>query len=413
MAEVTLSPVPVSGGTLIPVQQCHFCRLSGNRYFGVYGQINPNYTFGIVFDVNGLDTATPSTTVVRAQVIPELLHVGTATSQVAYRVTKLNETDVLVSMNGRTTTSSTAITFDVLRYDSATNTISRVATAGQTGLGGGLISTINSSIPPVGVGNNIAIYGRRTATSTFIPTRLTFDPVANTLTSTNLNNGSNITCGSASATGERTGTITITKGRADGLYSFAYTSSSPTSPGSLMDLNQQSFISGFPADTSTVWAPTGSSTLTTGLPVALPLDNATSTLRITSPNSWRAVVNGTTAGADVQFTATPVANTNNRVLDAQWLDSDTFIIAWSTLTSTTPVASVLLSGSRGVRIVKYTDPTFGETSASTTANTVLFTSGFTCDFGVQMSVEKVANNVIAFYGRNGNAFAIRTMYVPG
>ena len=120
MAEVTISPIPYNGGTLIGSANRHICRLTESRFFCIYGQVTPEYTLGIVINVDDIRSATPISTILRTQTIPEL---AITLSSVAYRVYRLNDTDVVVF---RQTVAATTFDISVLRIDPTTNVITKV-----------------------------------------------------------------------------------------------------------------------------------------------------------------------------------------------------------------------------------------------------------------------------------------------
>ena len=72
MSEVTLSPIPYDGGSLMPMNGAGICRLSAGKYFTVHAQKNPNYIFGGIWSVSGEGSSSPSATSVRTQVLTEM-----------------------------------------------------------------------------------------------------------------------------------------------------------------------------------------------------------------------------------------------------------------------------------------------------------------------------------------------------
>jgi hypothetical protein len=404
MAEVTISPIPYNGGTILTGDRNHFCRLSGNRFFAVYGQRTPDLTFGMVFDVDGINTATPTTTVVRAQVLSEIT---TTYGSVSYRVCRLNDTDVLVMQE----TSPLTLSLHVYRYDSNTNVISKVGNSliiTRANSNSQVVSSPFGATAAVNVADNIAIFGARHETNVhqMYVRRVVFDPATSTLTSS-VNSPVVQTAASSSYD---FGFMTLSRGRM-GSTLFAASVGFQSSTPNWTATDTQFVMQGDPV-AGTAFSAAAPWVIYSTLPFYLPIDS-TQGLAITSSRSWRHVNNGVLAPSDTIFCPTAVANAYNRVVNAQWLDQDTIILATNVnTTSNNTNWNTFMAGGRYYRIVKYTDPYFAETSPATTPNLLLFNSNFTDDYGIGQSFEKHSNNTFLQYGRNGNNFALRVLYVP-
>lgn len=93
MPDITLSPIPYNNGTLaLSGQNSHICSLSDTRFFALFGQTTPNYTFGAVIDISNIRTASPTATVTKQRVIA-------TTALTRGRVWKLSANRVLVLNN--------------------------------------------------------------------------------------------------------------------------------------------------------------------------------------------------------------------------------------------------------------------------------------------------------------------------
>lgn len=124
MSEVTLSPIPYDGGSLMPMNGAGICRLSAGKYFTVHAQKNPNYIFGGIWSVSGEGSSSPSATSVRTQVLGDLTapwnNMGSNDVGFYVNCEKLAENVVLVER--RIEVSNQALcTFFVIKIDPSTN----------------------------------------------------------------------------------------------------------------------------------------------------------------------------------------------------------------------------------------------------------------------------------------------------
>lgn len=129
MSEVTLSPIPYDGGSLMSMDGAGICRLSSGKYFTVHAQKNPNYIFGGIWSVSGEGSSNPSATSVRTQVLGDLTAPWNdmGSSDVGFYVNceKLSENVVLVER--RIEVSNQALcTFFVIKIDPATNQMTMI-----------------------------------------------------------------------------------------------------------------------------------------------------------------------------------------------------------------------------------------------------------------------------------------------
>lgn len=140
MAEITLSPVPYAGGTLVNETQRHFCRLTATRFVAVYMQVDPDYVIGQVFDVDDIKSATPTAGTVRTQVIDHAFTDSTTNS--GTRTCRLNDTDFLLVY---TVGSSVSVRAIVCRVDPTTANIDVVSNEISWTFGGAGSTIFNSN----------------------------------------------------------------------------------------------------------------------------------------------------------------------------------------------------------------------------------------------------------------------------
>lgn len=129
MSEVTLSPIPYDGGSLMPMNGAGICRLSAGKYFTVHAQKNPNYIFGGIWSVSGEGSSSPSATSIRTQVLTEMSAPwnNMSSNDVGFYVNceKLNDNVVLVER--RMEISNIAMCdFFAVKIDESTNQMTLV-----------------------------------------------------------------------------------------------------------------------------------------------------------------------------------------------------------------------------------------------------------------------------------------------
>lgn len=125
MPEVTVN-VPISTGALNADGLKDIIWLSGKRFFAIYTQNGPNYTYGMVVEINNIKSASPSANVLRNQVLSDYSVVSTQTSAPAHRLIKLNNTQVMVLR--MSPANGTNLDVAILEINETTNVITRVNT---------------------------------------------------------------------------------------------------------------------------------------------------------------------------------------------------------------------------------------------------------------------------------------------
>lgn len=183
MPQVSFPAVPINGGSIsLNTENGHVCRLSGLRYISVCTQFTPQYTIGSVVTLNNAKSTTPSVTMLRQQVIPNL-NIGPSSSQAGVRLIRLTDNSVLVIKSD--TANYLLKTFNVLYIDPTTNEITTKlatdvnfytqATSWGFNTNGIAITAINES-------DNSVLIAYRTASNQAKIGRAVYDPNANTLT---------------------------------------------------------------------------------------------------------------------------------------------------------------------------------------------------------------------------------------
>lgn len=195
MAEVTLTPIPYNGGTIDSYIYRDVIWLNSNKFLAIYSQRAPNYTFCIVFEVNGMKTNTPTLTVLRSQALADYSAPASNSSVIGHRLYKLNSNDVLVfrqvsMFNG-------PIDIAVLNVDPTTNVITRVNANALSITYPNLLVTGSSILIPQFVQSqarltactmkeNVVVYSIPTSTTTWKMVRVNWDATSKQLTSTDI-----------------------------------------------------------------------------------------------------------------------------------------------------------------------------------------------------------------------------------
>ncbi len=112
MSQVSLTPIPVDGGTIVDLSTAGYCQMGNGQYFVVYAQINPNHVFGCLYTVTGEGTSSPSITIQKTQSIAGIAPSTTSASQLSFRVAKLNDDTVAILVQGGTSANVYPIRID-------------------------------------------------------------------------------------------------------------------------------------------------------------------------------------------------------------------------------------------------------------------------------------------------------------
>jgi len=121
MAEVTLSPLPVDGGSIRDLRSGDVCMMSSGVYFTVHSQYNPGYTFGTLVSISGEDTETPVSTIIRSEI---LVGLECGNGHASFDCAKMDDDHVVITR----LFGATAYAF-LIHIDPTTKAMSQVAPA--------------------------------------------------------------------------------------------------------------------------------------------------------------------------------------------------------------------------------------------------------------------------------------------
>jgi hypothetical protein len=389
MAEVTLSPIPYGGGSLIATSQRQVFRLSGTKFVYLYGQANPNYTIAQIVDIQGIKTATPTITILRTQIIDITIP---TTSGLAVHGGKMNSTDFVVAVD--TTLNSRLAVF---RADPTTNVITKVSNELTVSTRSfqyaqayaGLLQNIKDNMV-------IEVNPNNGGTSLY---RLEYNPGTSTLTQTLI----------VSTTGKPGGTFVSTSGTKsrDGTV-WAFTSAYANTTSWSNGVSRQADIFFISADTGTqVHSALQQAALGNTGGTFLPSTAGNTGFFFYAANGYKFATGGTLGGT-VVFTPNAVNNAATANWSA-WLNQD-YAILEAPLTST---QGPYLTQGRQFRVVRYVDDTFIEPTAGTTANISLFnTTGNILSPNAGSSREIFDVDTILLYGVNSTNHVIYVLHAP-
>jgi hypothetical protein len=379
MPYITITPVPYNGGTLIAGERRHMCRLTDTRYFCIYGQTGPDLTFGMVVSVDNIRSANPVTTVLRTQTIPELAY---GYSQSGFRCARLNDTDILVY----TTASASILNINVLRIDATTNVISRVGNTLSETVLANTADFVNAATQGNGtlkaVAENTVMCVNSTSATSASVVRVSWVPGTLVLSKS---------------------TVYTFTSLSQNMRTFQFAKSRDTSDWQV-SAGSHAAAGGYSTQTNSraigdpisgTWTPYIFASQQV-FPALLPIDATNAVLMIES-NKWKSYAGATQSNVNVQFCTTAAVSTYNKTVFATWLNSDYFMLITSANTSTGQQGWPVLPVGMYIRIVKYTDINYGETSPTTIPNLLKFTD-FSMDFS-NSSFEYISPDVVLVYGR--------------
>lgn len=200
MAEVTISPIPYQNGTLDSYAARDVISLGQNKFFAIYSQRNPNYTFGMIFEVLNPKTSSPTVNILRNQILSDYSASSAITTELIHRIYKINDYDILVFR--QQVQPAGAIDVSVLSYNPTTYTISKVnantltITIFTTNLSDFNIFNPTTHNPArltaISPSENVLVYSIPNGGSQGKFVRINWNPLTKTLSETTLRNTSSI-----------------------------------------------------------------------------------------------------------------------------------------------------------------------------------------------------------------------------
>lgn len=414
MSDITLSPLPYNGGNLQPgFLQTSFCYLGNGKYLHVFGQINPNYIFAFVSNQSNVTSGTFATSL-GAPARAILANTAAPSSITSIRVFKLTSTSAAVMING---------TLSVLTVDGTDNVTLKTATATPISLG-----NIAPSVQPGG--NNFAAYGSaysnapigstwqifyardnvlymmdRSATGALTANfkKIVYNPTADTLTVTTI------------------ATYTSTGNSSSQSFTRAYLQDIPGSSTKLLSLRAYLTSSGTVASAGLPSSVIVYAALIDSSDVVTPLAGTLASVVALAPLSTTNILGF--ANGRQYFTwngsgwnssaATFGANTPISIIQAEALDANYFVLFSMTVSGGTEMNSA--NSGVAVRIGRFVDSTFGQTSTATTANGGVPTGAITGYLNYdQQFIFRDSSSTFLIQAKTGTVQpVIRTIYQPG
>ena len=112
MSQVSLTPIPVDGGSIVDLSTAGYCQMGNGQYFVVYAQTNPNHVFGCLYTVTGEGTSSPSITIQKTQSIAGIAPSTANSTHYGLRVAKLNDNTVAILVQSNTSANVYPIRID-------------------------------------------------------------------------------------------------------------------------------------------------------------------------------------------------------------------------------------------------------------------------------------------------------------
>lgn len=379
MADITLSPIPYNNGTLsLAGYNSHICSLSDTRFFALFGQSTPNYTFGAVIDVANIRSSSPSVTVTKQRVIA-------TTALTRGRVWKLASNRVLILNNS---------TLQVYEIDGTGDIVAKsgnLASFHSTylwGVEGSGTSGIGDYLVGQYIKDNTVWFIQRTSTTSAISFfKITYDPVSDTLTKTA------ITTLAASTTSTHVWRYYIQKFSDSSNYLVYGVGSATTVAAGYV-------VSAFVYDQNGTQV-LSISNIPTTTRLMVPLSD-TRILGLSSSRTWRMFDGAVWTDHDASFAGAYVSGTV--LVDAEALD-DTYFMLVSTTSGAEPG-----TGTYSFRVSRVLDPYLGQSSTPTNTNNGISYATLNAYFDQKRLLKFDANTFFLFGRASTTSFRIRTIY---
>lgn len=379
MADITLSPIPYNGGTLSMANHIsHICRLTDTKFFAIFKQTTPNYTFGSVINVDNLKAAVPVATVAKQRVL------GT-TSLTRMRAWKLSASRVLVLQGADLTVYDIDGSDDMIKKNATIATFHSTflwgyETAAQTGTGEYLHGQY--------ISDNVVWFVQRTSTTSAITLlKVVYNPVGDTLTQTT------IQILAASTTATHLWKYHIQKFADSNNYlvwAFGGNTAWNTST-----ITAAYIVTPAGAVSSTV------SSIPTTVKCLIPL-RATRIIGIVQPNLWRYWDGASWTASDASFASSGTLTT---VVCGVPIDENYFMLCTSS-------AVEIGGGTYSYRVARVIDSMLGQSSPATATSNGLSYATSNVYFDQDM-LEKVDADTFIVLGRaSPTAFRIRVLHQP-
>lgn len=379
MPDITLSPIPYNGGALnMTNQSSHICQLTANKFFSLFGQTNPNYTFASTINIDNLKATTPIATVGKQRVMNQV-------ALTRARTWKLSNNRVLALMN------TDLVVFEVQGDDDIVQKAATLPAFHSTVLWG----TEAASVYGIGTflhgqyikDNVVWMIQRTTTTSAITLLKIEYNPETDTLSRTTIAT----IAASTTATHFWRFSIQQIPGTTD---FFVHALGANTTPA-------LATITGY-------WVINDQGTVTTSVSSGIPTTarylvplKANKILALSDARTWRYFDGSSWTTVDTVFAPAVTATTS--LVHVEPLDENYFMV------ESTSAAVEIGSGNYAFRVSRVVDPSFGQTSPATSAANGLAYPVTNAYFD-QRPLFKVDDDTFIALGRaSATAFRIRIL----
>lgn len=417
MADINLTPIPYNNGALqVGLHQTHYCMMSQTQILNVVAQTNPNYVYAWVTNITNLASGTFSSSIPKMRAVLHATSTPAAPSSIAgLRVFRLTADSALLVVNGTACVLKIDGTGDIALmkatatvstyqspYNSATNSYAYPSSSTEAAVG--------SYWQVFPVRDNVVYVADRMNNNYLSLTlrKLTYDPIADTLTFATIANGF-----------YNSGTINT------GPYSYSrhYLVGIPGTTKNLFyskinpaGANNSANANGAYVCYAAILDATNDAQTALDLPaqfiqsmVAL---TPTTILGFTSNKAYLTRTNGT-------WNTTPAVFCPNGGTGAVWhaeaLDANYFALWTASFSAGSDITSQSQQFGLAMRIGRFVDAGFGQTSTNTSTGEGLGVSVPSPLFD-QQSIARVSSELFLTFGRvqgTNTTPVIRTMYQPG